>query len=351
LAIVYLKAGRDKMEVEENMTTKRSMAIPPDEPSLLTVPRAEARERINAQIAKGTEILNQQINSEADVDLLNSNYRRWNDFNTELLRVLFSGKRILEDYDRHRLVSFQMGGGPREQIRVYREYTRRAIAELESLEERLDLISENQNREDATKGPDLPALIRILRGFHRVTRQLRFRRENRPTLEIHDEYDVQDLLHALLKIDFDDVRPEEWTPSYAGKSSRTDFLLKNEKIVVETKKTKTVNSARNIGDELIIDISRYRGHPDCKTLVCFIYDPEGYVQNPEGLISDLERNSDSLNIRVIIEPSPLTPYQSKRSKSITEELCTERIILRLFQTPSPVGRGRGYNRPDQRMRP
>jgi REase_DpnII-MboI len=50
-----------------------------------------------------------------------------------------------------------------------------------------------------------------------------------------DEYDVQDSLHALLKLHFDDVRREEWTPSYAGSQSRMDFLLKREKIVVETK--------------------------------------------------------------------------------------------------------------------
>jgi hypothetical protein len=284
------------------MATRRSRDIPSEEPSLLVVPRNEAREKIHLQIAQGTEILNQQIRNEADANLLSRNYRKWNDYNKELLRVLFSGNRMLEDYDRHTLVSFQMGGGLGEQIRVNREYTRRAIAEMESLEHRLDLILENQSRQVAAEGPDVPALISILRGSHRVARQLRFRREGRATLEVHDEYDVQDLLHALLKIDFDDVRPEEWTPSYAGKSSRTDFLLKNEKIVVETKKTKTVTSARNLGDELIIDISRYKEHPDCKTLLCFIYDPEGYVQNPEGLISDLERNSDSLKIRVIVEP-------------------------------------------------
>lgn len=122
-------------------------------------------------------------------------------------------------------------------------------------------------------------------------------------MTIVDEYDVQDLLHALLKIEFDDVRPEEWTPSYAGKSSRTDFLLKNEKIVVEAKKTKNTQSAKNIGDELIQDIARYREHPDCKILVCFIHDPEGQIQNPEGLRSDLEKQSNpQLTIRVVIEP-------------------------------------------------
>ena len=76
--------------------------------------------------------------------------------------------------------------------------------------------------------------------FHDVARQLLERRnENknpRSTLRIKDEYDVQDLLHGLLKIYFDDIRPEEWNPSYAGSSKRSDFLLKEEKIVIEVKK-------------------------------------------------------------------------------------------------------------------
>ena len=60
--------------------------------------------------------------------------------------------------------------------------------------------------------------------------------------EIKDEYDVQDLLNALLRLNFDDVRPEEYTPSYAGSSTRVDFLLKKEKIVIEVKKTRKVQS-------------------------------------------------------------------------------------------------------------
>ena len=46
------------------------------------------------------------------------------------------------------------------------------------------------------------------------------------------------LLHALLLLCFDDIRAEEWTSSYAGKSARMDFLLKNEGVVIEVKKTR-----------------------------------------------------------------------------------------------------------------
>lgn len=42
-----------------------------------------------------------------------------------------------------------------------------------------------------------------------------------------DEYDLQDLVESLLRFLYNDVRPEERTPSYAGSSSVMDFLLRD----------------------------------------------------------------------------------------------------------------------------
>jgi REase_DpnII-MboI len=55
---------------------------------------------------------------------------------------------------------------------------------------------------------------------------------------IDDEYDLQYVFGALLALASDDVRPEEWTPSYAGGSARVDFLLKDENVVLELKRTR-----------------------------------------------------------------------------------------------------------------
>jgi len=130
---------------------------------------------------------------------------------------------------------------------------------------------------------------KICSQFHIVAKQLgNYRHENRNTITITDEYDVQDLLHALLKIFFDDIRPEEWTPSYAGKSSRMDFLIKNEKIVIEVKKTREGLIGKQIADQLFIDIERYKkSHPSCEYLFCFVYDPENLIQNPIGFEKDI----------------------------------------------------------------
>jgi hypothetical protein len=138
--------------------------------------------------------------------------------------------------------------------------------------------------------------------FHDVAKQITERHSGRQSLIITDEYDVQDLLHALLKLFFEDIRSEEWTPSYAGKSSRMDFLLKNEAIVIETKKTRMDLKDKEIGDQLIIDIERYKSHPTCKQLVCFIYDPEELLKNPKGLQNDLNRDAIDLVVKVLINP-------------------------------------------------
>lgn len=138
--------------------------------------------------------------------------------------------------------------------------------------------------------------------FHVIAKQLEERYDNRPTIAIKDEYDVQDLLHGLLKLYFDDIRPEEWTPSYAGCSSRVDFLLKNEKTVIEVKKTRHNLLDREIGEQLIIDICKYKSHPSCRTLLCFVYDPEQLISNPDGLENDLNKEHDNLRVLVKVVP-------------------------------------------------
>jgi hypothetical protein len=156
---------------------------------------------------------------------------------------------------------------------------------------------------DAITGLD-PALAveRICSRVPLVIRQLRQRHDDRSTIDVNDEYDLQDVLHALLHLFFDDVRPEEYISSYAGKSSRVDFLLKQESIVLEAKMTRKGLGAKEIGDQLIIDIARYKEHASCKTLFCLVYDPDHRVNNPRGLEIDLSKKHDELDVRVFVVP-------------------------------------------------
>lgn len=165
---------------------------------------------------------------------------------------------------------------------------------------RLPWVVKPEKAAVAVPDSHLTQLMNLLRRLHLIARQLKHRHDNRESLVIRDEYDVQDLVHALLKGHYDDVRAEEYTPSYAGANSRVDFLLKKEKCVIETKMASGRLRDRVIGEQLILDIKRYQTHPDCATLVCFVYDPDGFVKNPAGLETDLSRKHDALDVRVVI---------------------------------------------------
>lgn len=148
--------------------------------------------------------------------------------------------------------------------------------------------------------PPNETVARICSRFPLVVRQLRHRHGARETLDVNDEYDVQDLLHGLLHLFFDDVRPEEVVPSYAGKSTRMDFLLKDESIVVEAKMTRKGLGEKEVGEQLILDISQYQSHPNCKQLFCLVYDPEHRVRNPRGLENDLSKKHGDLEVKVYV---------------------------------------------------
>ena len=144
----------------------------------------------------------------------------------------------------------------------------------------------------------LDRVVHICKRFDVVARQLVRRHASRSTLIIEDEYDVQDLMQALLLVEFEDVRAESWNPTYLGGASRVDFLIRDAGIVVEVKKTRERLADREIGKELAEDVTRYSdpaANRGATVLVCFIYDPSRRLANPRGLERDL---ADASNERL-----------------------------------------------------
>ena len=154
--------------------------------------------------------------------------------------------------------------------------------------------------EPKNKNNDEAFIETIFQRFPLVVTQLKVRREDRPTLNVDDEYDVQDLLHSLLKINYDDIRPEEWNPSYGGSSTKSDFLLKDEKIIIEVKHTRKGLTNIKLKEELIIDKDQYKQNQHCKTMCCFVYDPDNRIENPRGFEKDLQEESDDFTCKVVI---------------------------------------------------
>jgi len=145
-------------------------------------------------------------------------------------------------------------------------------------------------------------ICHLLDRFQQVADGLRSRRANRPAIEINDEYDVQFLLGGLLRLHFDDVEPESWTPSYAGGSARMDFLLRQEQTAVEIKYASASLNDKKLREQLIVDCDYYRQHPACKRLVCFVYDRDGHVQNPRGFEAALTEGRDGMLVTTLVRP-------------------------------------------------
>jgi len=151
-------------------------------------------------------------------------------------------------------------------------------------------------------GDALGAIRKICTRLHPVARQLRQRMEERSTLEVEDEGDAQDVVRALLCLDFDEITTEEWTPGYANGRPREDIVLEREGIVVQVKRTKHGFGPKEINSQLAVDIQHYIAHPVCKTLFCFIYDPEGRIGNPRGLEAKLTGEIAGHRVEVLIAP-------------------------------------------------
>jgi len=148
----------------------------------------------------------------------------------------------------------------------------------------------------------LDLLRKVCLRFHAVARQLRLRKDYRTTLEVEDDYDLQDLLCALLKLEFDEVGSDEWTPPYAGGSTRTTLLLNSEHIAVVAKKTRSGLTTKELAEQIAADASHYASRGSCRHLFCFIYDPEGRIGSPTRLESDLTSVSDRYTIHVLVAP-------------------------------------------------
>jgi hypothetical protein len=133
-----------------------------------------------------------------------------------------------------------------------------------------------------------------------VERSLRVRPRGRNPLDFTDEYDDQYLFRALLAQFFEDIRDEEYTPSYAGQNSRIDFVLPAYKLAVELKHASSTLNDAKLGEQLIIDKDRYAPHSSVTHLICLVFDHDGHLRNPRALEDDLRRDVSTTEMAVTV---------------------------------------------------
>lgn len=277
----------------------------------LVVDKEELKAKIEERIQLGLDLSERQISSKEEKNKLWGEFIDWNNFNEELVRQAFDkpSNFYLEEYKYKAGFSIDALYGKQntfqEDVEEDKSAIKYQVRKLRRFYEKVELLKSPENlvKTDTAKN-NLNNLLTLLKRFHKVAQAIRDRHNDRESIIIKDEYDVQDLLNGLLHIYFDDIRNEDFSPSHAGANSRLDFVLKKEKIIIEVKMTNESLTINKLGQDLLVDIGRYKEYPDCTDLVIFIYDKGDYIRNKTGLINDLQKQSTSkLKVTVIINPT------------------------------------------------
>lgn len=248
------------------------------------------------KLNKDLDILIQTCENDIDKDASISYKLYVNEYNDIIskLQEMNSEFKTFHKIDFELAATYMQSLPPHEQAKL-----KEIIKEAKKLSHRIQKIT----GKESNKNDVIFDLEMIFSRFNSVIHQLKHRYNNRATLKVDDEYDVQDLLHAILKIFFEDIRPEEPTPSYAGGHRKMDFLLKSERTVIEVKMTRESLSANELSKQLNDDVATYKNHADSDTLVCFIYDPSSRIENPVGFENDFVKNStNDFKVLVYIYP-------------------------------------------------
>lgn len=278
-------------------------------PAKLRISKEEFKKTLQERIDKWQKLFERQISNPSDFEILKTDYYKWDDWNKEYLKQSFNyqDNQYLKDYNCWWAISvWYWEPSFYQKIQAQQKDIKEKIEKLDRLLEKVDLIPVDENlktTKEIKKEDHIFRILKILNWFHKCAQELRYRYSDRETITINDEYDVQDLLRSLLKIFYDDVRAEDFSPSNAWWNSRIDLILPQEKIIIETKMASERLKDKDLGEQILIDIWRYAKHPDYEKLVVFIYDKWDFVRNKKWLIGDLERQSRPWKeVIVIINP-------------------------------------------------
>ena len=283
-------------------------------PLRLAKDKEELKASILTRIQQGEALAQTVVSTKEEKDKLEAEFKAWNQVNYEMIATAFTVRRHAHEHgyvyqpliDVDSLYGNHHKASLREEIEELKGAFTTQLGKLRRFHEMIDLQQVApgvQRSAPSSEKSDLERLLFLLGKFHRVAQKLRDRYDGRETLTITDEYDVQDLLFSMLHVDFDDIRKEEYSPSHAGGNSRIDIVLKTSDIIIEVKMATAKLKDKQLGDELLVDIGRYKEYPGAKRFVIFIYDRGDYVSNKRGMVRDLEKQSTpNFSVRVVINP-------------------------------------------------
>lgn len=130
-----------------------------------------------------------------------------------------------------------------------------------------------EGRMTAAPEPDAALVERLCARLPQASRILAVRaRKGKAPFEIGDEYDVQDLLHAMLRAYLKHSVQEDPLPKVAGaKAGRADLSIEALGVLVEVKYVRSPDDQKRIFEEFSQDLVLYAQWPHLSTLIYVVY--------------------------------------------------------------------------------
>src|SRR5271157_1236432 len=131
--------------------------------------------------------------------------------------------------------------------------------------------------------PEVALILQLCKRLPCSARILGIRRKGKASFEVNDEYDAQDLLHAVLRAYMKyTVHEEPLGKVGGGHSGRADVAVEELGTVVELKFVHGPDDQRRIVDEYSNDLLLYTKWPGLKHFIYLVYNSQD-LRDPEAL--------------------------------------------------------------------
>ncbi len=195
-----------------------------------------------------------------------------------------------ENWRAYHMSSYNQRDSPetrRRQIQKdYRDGLKRTITELISVVQQLQLKLQHAGVTKMSASTEIQLVIQLCNRLSHSAKVLNRRRANKNPFEITDEYDVQDLLKAVLRAYFKYSVSEDPISKVAGVSSRADFAIEELGVIIEAKYVHNPGEQSRIVKEFAEDLLFYSKCPFLEHFVYLVYGADD-LNEPE-LLDKLE---------------------------------------------------------------
>ncbi|MCU0436363.1 MAG: hypothetical protein MUC49_00510 [Raineya sp.] len=128
-------------------------------------------------------------------------------------------------------------------------------------------------------------------------------RKPKSIIKIEDEYDVQDILYVIFKSVFPNIKYENPLAKFGGTSTRLDFVLVEEGIIIEVKQiSESEISDKKFISQIKVDIESYHVLDYLNEIIFFVFAPKAIQDINSFMELEGERTiqEKTFNVKVIV---------------------------------------------------